>query len=110
MRRQVKEMLRDVPDVLPPEFLPSTLFRFAIPLRIVFYGAGEVIQDGQLDYRVACRCEHFRVDQPVPPFDVPAFDASDVDRAAIAGLRPIGYRVLNMQAADPDILTGRCEP
>jgi HAE1 family hydrophobic/amphiphilic exporter-1 len=41
VRHAVDRAVRSVPDVLPPEFLPSTLFRFAIPLRLVFFGGGE---------------------------------------------------------------------
>jgi HAE1 family hydrophobic/amphiphilic exporter-1 len=41
VRKKVERELRGIPDVLPPEFLPSTLFRFAVPLRIVFFGTGE---------------------------------------------------------------------
>ncbi|MEE8107288.1 MAG: efflux RND transporter permease subunit, partial [Planctomycetota bacterium] len=41
VRGQVEQRLLQVPNILPPEFLPSTLFRFAIPLRVVFYGTGE---------------------------------------------------------------------
>jgi HAE1 family hydrophobic/amphiphilic exporter-1 len=42
VRREVDRVVKGVPDAQPPEFLPSTLFRFAIPLRIVFFGGGEV--------------------------------------------------------------------
>jgi HAE1 family hydrophobic/amphiphilic exporter-1 len=41
IRERVARAVQRQPDVLPPEFLPSTLFRFAIPLRLVFYGGGE---------------------------------------------------------------------
>ena len=41
VRRKVDRILRGLPDTQPPIFLPSTLFRFAIPLRLVFYGGGE---------------------------------------------------------------------
>jgi len=41
VRHAVDRAVKSVPDVLPPEFLPSTLFRFAIPLRLVFFGGGE---------------------------------------------------------------------
>jgi len=41
VRHRVDAIVRSIPDAQPPEFLPSTLFRFAIPLRIVFFGAGE---------------------------------------------------------------------
>ena len=41
VRAAVDEAVREVPDVMPAEFLPSTLFRFAIPLRLVFFGGGE---------------------------------------------------------------------
>jgi HAE1 family hydrophobic/amphiphilic exporter-1 len=42
VRSEVDRAVKGVPDAQPPEFLPSTLFRFAIPLRIVFFGGGEV--------------------------------------------------------------------
>ena len=38
VRHRVDRILKGLPDTQPPEFLPSTLFRFAIPLRLVFYG------------------------------------------------------------------------
>ncbi|MHC4957343.1 MAG: efflux RND transporter permease subunit [Planctomycetota bacterium] len=41
VRHRVDRIIRGVPDVQPPEFLSSSLFRFAIPLRLVFFGGGE---------------------------------------------------------------------
>jgi len=41
VRRLVDRIIKKLPDVQPPEFMSSTLFRFAIPLRLVFYGGGE---------------------------------------------------------------------
>ncbi|MHC4577827.1 MAG: efflux RND transporter permease subunit, partial [Planctomycetota bacterium] len=41
VRAAADRAVKSVPDVMPPEFMPSTLFRFAIPLRLVFFGGGE---------------------------------------------------------------------
>ena len=41
VRHEIDRILKRLPDTQPPEFLPSTLFRFAIPLRLVFFGGGE---------------------------------------------------------------------
>ena len=41
VRHDVERLARTLPDVLAPEFLPSSLFRFALPLRLVFFGAAE---------------------------------------------------------------------
>ncbi|MHC4848707.1 MAG: efflux RND transporter permease subunit, partial [Planctomycetota bacterium] len=41
VRREVESILRSMPGAQPPEVLPSTLFRFALPLNIVFFGSGE---------------------------------------------------------------------
>ncbi len=41
VREAAERSVLGVPDAQPPEILPSTLFRFALPLKVIFYGAGE---------------------------------------------------------------------
>jgi len=41
IRHEVERLVRTLPDVMAPEFLPSSLFRFALPLRLVFFGASD---------------------------------------------------------------------
>jgi HAE1 family hydrophobic/amphiphilic exporter-1 len=41
VRAAVERIVAEVPDAQPPEILASTLFRFALPLKIVFTGGGE---------------------------------------------------------------------
>ncbi len=41
VRRAVEAAVAAQPNAFPAEFLPSLLFRFAIPLKLVFYGGGE---------------------------------------------------------------------
>jgi len=41
VREAAERLVAAVPDAQPPEVLPSTLFRFALPLKVIFYGGGE---------------------------------------------------------------------
>jgi HAE1 family hydrophobic/amphiphilic exporter-1 len=41
VRREVERILRRQPDAQPPQILPASLFRFALPLKLVFFGGGE---------------------------------------------------------------------
>jgi hydrophobic/amphiphilic exporter-1 (mainly G- bacteria), HAE1 family len=41
VREAAERLVTAVPDAQPPEVLPSTLFRFALPLKVIFYGGGE---------------------------------------------------------------------
>ncbi|MCK6460876.1 MAG: efflux RND transporter permease subunit, partial [Planctomycetes bacterium] len=41
VREAAERIVRRVPDAEPPEALSSTLFRFALPVKVVFFGGGE---------------------------------------------------------------------
>ena len=41
VREAAERLVASVPDAPPPEVLPSTLFRFALPLKVIFFGGGE---------------------------------------------------------------------
>jgi HAE1 family hydrophobic/amphiphilic exporter-1 len=41
VREAAERLVAAIPDAQPPEVLPSTLFRFALPLKVIFFGGGE---------------------------------------------------------------------
>jgi len=41
VRDAAERIVARVPDAQPPETLPSTLFRFALPLKVIFFGGSE---------------------------------------------------------------------